>query len=538
MSARLLTATARLPWHQPLVLGWSALLLFVGIAVLPILLMLHASLVVDGGFSLHHYQSLLSESRILGLLARSMTMALGATLLALVFGVPLALLLVKTGSPGHGPARVLYLVPLFIPPHIHALAWIDLLGDRGVLQLACMGLLGRTMPLVNLYSPAGGAVILFLAYCPILVLTVVTGLSRVDSRLEEAGSLHSAPFRVWRTITLPLISPYILSGAVFVWIFSFFNYGVPSMLRVPSFPVEIFTRFSALYDEAGATALSTPLIGLALLLLLCQKRFMAGRSCVTISTASRSIAQTAPGQSLPARLYIWCFLVLTIGLPLCALIIRAESWQSFQMAWQTSSAELITSLWICSAAATLATILAYFLAMYLEELSNRWHDLVHTLTLLPFAFPATLFGIGLIHLWNRPATQLVYTGMLILMLAYIARFIPFAIRIVTASLSQISPALREAACIANHSRLTRFFRIDLPLARRGLCLCWVVVFTFSMGELGATLLVIPPGQGTISLKIYTLMHYGAGPLVAALALLLIGVNLLVSSSLLLGGKQY
>jgi ABC-type Fe3+ transport system permease subunit len=81
---------------------------------------------------------------------------------------------------------------------------------------------------------------------------------------------------------------------------------------------------------------------------------------------------------------------------------------------------------------------------------------------------------------------------------------------------------------------TRLIHIDLPLARRGILICGVITFIFCSSELGATLLVIPPGQGTVALKIYTLMHYGSGPLVAALALLLIGMNLAVSSLLLFG----
>jgi iron(III) transport system permease protein len=92
--------------------------------------------------------------------------------------------------------------------------------------------------------------------------------------------------------------------------------------------------------------------------------------------------------------------------------------------------------------------------------------------------------------------------------------------------------MREAACLHQSSRLKRLFRIDLPLVKRGLAICWIIVFIFSMGELGATLLVIPPGAGTLSLKIYTLMHYGAGPLVAALSIILILVSLLFSSILL------
>ena len=152
---------------------------------------------------------------------------------------------------------------------------------------------------------------------------------------------------------------------------------------------------------------------------------------------------------------------------------------------------------------------------------------------------ATLFGIGLIYLWNRPSTQIVYGTTLILIFAYTARFIPFAIRIINSRLQQIGPHLREAALMHEANWFKRLIHIDMPLARRGILICGVITFIFCTSELGATLLVIPPGKGTLALKIYTLMHYGSGPLVAALALLLIGMNLTVSSVLLLGfNKKY
>jgi iron(III) transport system permease protein len=147
---------------------------------------------------------------------------------------------------------------------------------------------------------------------------------------------------------------------------------------------------------------------------------------------------------------------------------------------------------------------------------------------LPLAFPATFFGIGLIYTWNFSATQFIYSTSCILVVAYIARFIPFAVRIIAANLGQIHANMLEAAYLAEPSWLRRLWYIHLPLARKGLVICWIIVFIFSMGELGATLLVIPPGMGTISLKIYTLMHYGAGALVAALALILVVINLMVS----------
>lgn len=525
------------PRSQSSFISWSALLLFCGIGIFPVLLMIIGSFSGESGFSFQHYQSLLTENRTLTLLARSCGMAFGATILSLIIGTPLAMSLVKTVFRGHAFCSVVYLVPLFIPPHIHALAWLYLLGEKGLIQLFLMKIFGSTAPVINIYSPTGAAAILFLAYFPIYVLTLTTGLSMVDRRQEEAAAFHADTLTIWRKITLPLITPYIISGAVFVFIFSFFNYGVPSMLRVSSFPVEIFARFSAFYDEAGATALSMVLVLVAVILLFVQQKFMAGKSYITIHNGSRQNSSESSTNQL-AGLLVWGFLLIVIITPLAALGLQAGSLTSFQMSFQTSLLEIKTSILISVASATLATILAYFLASYIHELQGWWKNLADIFTLLPFGFPAALFGIGLIHLWNSESTEFIYGTALILIIAYIARFIPFGIRIILSNLSQLSPAMKESALLCEGNSLKRLLKIDLPLARRGLLICWIIVFIFSMGELGATLLVIPPGLGTISLKIYTLMHYGAGPLVAALGLILIGINLLVSSTLLFNtGKQ-
>ena len=137
----------------------------------------------------------------------------------------------------------------------------------------------------------------------------------------------------------------------------------------------------------------------------------------------------------------------------------------------------------------------------------------------------------MITLWNRPLTAAIYGGSLILIMAYIARFIPFVVRAFNASIKQINPHIHEAALLVQPSWVRRVFGVNLPLASKGLCAGWVIVFILCMGELGATLLVIPSGKGTVALKIYTLMHYGAGQVVAALALLWIGTNLVVTATM-------
>jgi iron(III) transport system permease protein len=436
------------------------------------------------------------------------------------------------------PAGAICLVPLFIPPHIHAIAWTSLLGEKGVLQLLFMDIFDLHAPIINLYSPVGVAVILALSYFPLVVITTRSGLLGISKHLEEAASLSKSSFTVWRTITLPLAGPYIATGCIFTFIFSFFNYGVPSMLRVVSFPVEIFSRFSVFYDLTAAATLSSLPILVALLLLFLLSA-MHNRPYVTVGKGRLTGVTTTRKSSGSFFLTTATILVLfvTVFFPLGALFIQAGGIESFKVAFRTSRNDIVTTVIIAAIAATLASTLAYFLACFIGRNKTGLEKSLNMLTFLPFAFPATLFGIALISFWNRPMVDFVYTTITILIIAYIGRFIPFAVRIILTGLGQVNPAMYEAGAIFEGSWLKRLFYIDLPLAKRGLLASWILVFVFSMGELGATLLVVPPGTGTVALKIYTLMHYGAGPLVAALALILITINLVVSSGFLLVPKH-
>lgn len=510
------------------------LTLFCVVALMPVALMLAKSLFVEGSLSLGHYIDVYSESRLFSLLLRSMLMAMGATCLSLLFGVTFAFFLARFDFYGKKLCSFLYLVPLFIPSHIHALAWIYLCGEKGILNRWLMQVFFADSPVFNLYSSFGATFILFLSYFPLMVLLIMTGLSGMDQRLEESAAFHYSPLTALRKITLPLITPYIVTGAVFVFLFSFFNYGVPSMLRIPSYPGEIFVRFSAFYDEAGAAALAAPVIVPALLLLVFQWKYMKNKRHATVRTGRMdSMSHALFPKSKYISIYVYAILTISVFLPLVALCMQAETLTSFKVALGWSFQEILTTFLVAAVAATCAVILSFFIVRCIEGLASKQKSLFEMLTFVPFAFPATLTGIGLIYLWNTEITGFVYSSFCILVLASLARFLPFAIRIVSAAFKQIDPGLREAACFCKSGFIKRWCCIDIPLMGRGLLVCWVVTFILCTGELGATLLVIPPGSGTLSLKIYTLMHYGAGPLVAALALILIAVNLIVSSGLLL-----
>jgi iron(III) transport system permease protein len=519
---------------QPKPVAILAVLLFFVIAVLPVGLMVADSLVSGGRLPLEQYGNLFADARQIGLFIRSLTIVAGAACLSLALGLPLAFLLARTDIAGKHVWQWLYLVPLCIPAYIHAITWIYLLGTKGVLTRWVMGIFGLQTPLWTVYGVAGSIATLAFSYYPFVVLMTLCGLSNMDRRLEDAARLNHTNFQVLRKVTLPLVFPYIFSGAVFVFIFALFNYGVPALLRVQTYPIEIFAQFSAFYNEAGAVVRSLPLVIVALILVTIQRYVMGSRAYVTLDTGRRQPCPMALGRfGKPALLYVGLVMLITVFLPVVVLIVQTGSFKSIAAALRTSSAAVITSTALSLAAATVTVILAYFMADLIESRRFKGRTALDYLTFVPFAFPATLLGIGLIYLWNRPYSEAVYTGSLILVIAYTARFVPFAVRALSSSSKQIAGSLKDAAWLCEKRWWKRAVKIDLPLAREGIAAGWIIAFVLCMSELGATLLVVPPGRGTLALKIYTLMHYGANKIVAALALILLAINLAVAAAAVL-----
>ncbi len=518
----------------------TSIMLFIIIAILPVVLMFWRSLFPDHSFGFENYFALFSDPRQITLFCRSLGLASAAAFLSVLIGVPFAFLIARTDVPGRNILKALYLLPLCIPPYIHVIAWIYLLGENSpvIAYIAKQFSLGTPLPLINIYCTAGSAVILCLSYFPFVVLLTLTGLLSMDQRLEEAARLQYKPFKVLCRVTLPLISPYIFSGAVFVFIFSLFNYGVPSLLRVHTYPVEIFAQFSAFYNEGLATAQSFPLVIMALSLLILQRYYMGSRSYVTMDTGMSGSVPISLGRfRILAGGYSFFIIFFSVFFPIGFLVVQTGSWESVSAALRTSSGAIFTTLFLALISATAIVCLSFVLSRLIEDKQFKGRTALDFMTFIPFSFPATVLGIGLIYFWNWSITELIYKGSLILVIAYAARFIPFSVRVLNSNFKQISPSLKEAAMLSEKSWLKRIIKIDIPLSAQGLAAGWIIAFILCMGELGTTLLVIPPGKGTIALKIYTLMHYGANQIVASLSLILILINLFFCTAVVFGLKQ-
>ncbi len=521
----------RLPrWGQLLV--W---LVFAVVAYLPAgQLILEA---LAGGGASAAIESLFLTASQWSLLGRSVTLAAGASLLAVLIGVPYALLCEKTDLPGRSFFSLAYLVPLLIPPYLQAIVWGRLLAQNGPVNQFLMDLLGVPSAPVDVHSLGGVVVVLALAYFPFVTLLTISGLKTLDASYEEAALMHRGAWRTVMRVTLPMVKPHIGAAALFVFVFAIIDFGVADVLRVQVYPVEIFIQFSALYDEQAAIMLSLPLLIVTALAIALQVHTMRGRSYVSLQAGRGTTRRyrLGPARSVAVAL-CGAILLLSVLVPVGALVDAAGPLQSYQKALDSSLEQILVSLALAVVAAVVMTGLSVAVALALASAERLGRIVAEYLSQLAFAIPPIVLGIGMIRLWNRPETNWLYGSALILVLGYVAHFVPFTIRAVYSSLQQLNPRLLDAAVLTRRSTLTIGWRILLPLLRNGVLTAFFIGFVLSMGELGVTLLVIPPGTETIPIKIYNFMHYGAEQTVAALGLMLIVVQLLFAIALFAIGR--
>lgn len=515
---------AILPTTRSAVIGVT-FILFIGLCVLPVIYMFVVSFIsVDGSFTFDNYRRLLVESRQRDLLLNSTLLGAGSAMFGTLLGAPLGLLLARTRLPAKRLLRIALIIPLIIPPYVLALAWILLTGSTGLLARV----IGRDFLSDWTYSFAGAVIVLSVAYYPLSMLATEAAARRVDGHLEEGALLVTNTRRVLWRITIPLIASMIAAAALLIFVLGLSEFGVPSLLRVRVYTTEVFTAFAALYDFGAATALAVPLLVVTVIIAVTIKLIVGER----FISLRRSIHPGLPlslgrGRSLVFGGTILAF-ALSVVLPLVALAYEAGNLKRVTSTLAGSGAAIRNSLSLAAIAATLVIVLATFLGYWRGRARTRWRGTFDLVLLVIFAVPSTVLGVGLIGLWNRPGLPgELYTTQAIIIIAYVARFVTVAALILAANVRQIPESLEEAADVAGASWPRSFAQIVFPNMRSAVVAAWLVCFILSVGELGTTILVAPPGESTLPVRIYTIIANTPSSEVAALALMEVGIILVL-----------
>lgn len=491
------------------------------------LLHLTSELLLSARPALH----VLASPRPWELLLRSLFLASAVTVLALGLGLPLGLSIARTDLRGRTSLWLLHAFPMFLPPFLLALGWFELLGRQGML--------GGDWTATWLFSEAGLIAVLALTFTPIVTSLVALSLSGMDATQEEAARAVARSWRVATRILLPSARPAIALAAIIVFALSLSELGVPMFLRVDVYPAAVFARLGGMaYAPGEATALALPLLAVAIALLLIERRVVGKRTFAIAGLRGLARTPLPLGRwRLPVTLAGWG-LALGGFLPLIALAAHAIRNQGLRQLqnWSGSApwTSLITAVVAASVIAALGLVIGHAFARRL-----RGSATLDALAMLSFVTPAAVLGIGLVGLWNRPATSAVYGSTAILMIGYIARYSIVGIRTAASVIRQSPVQLEEAAAITGASAWRRLTRIVLPANARGLAAAWLLALVFCLRDLDSAVLYYPAGGEPLPVRIFTLEANGPPGVVAALCVaqvVLTAAALAAGSLLLLRGR--
>lgn len=449
------------------------------------------------------------------LLLNSIRLSAAVAIAAMIIGTLVATVMWTWYKKSHLHLRWLTVIFAAMPPYIHALAWNSTVTS---LNAAAASRFGAALPSFSGWSAAWWVQVM--ALLPLAVGLALVGLETVDPYLIEAGRMGRSDGTVLARIALPLAAPAILAGGGVIFILSIMDYSVTALFGKNVYPLEIFAEHSATGVSASAFLLALPLFLLAAAVIYSFQSALR-------EAALRSPRGVRPWRNRP-RWPLWLrtlqcgaavLVLLQILVPLISLSLSAGGGEGLRKSLSLARSEIIFSLGLAFAAALLVLPPAYAAAVKLVrpgKAQKRWWFLAT----LPLAVPAPLVGIGLIVIWNRPLWGGVYGSVAMPLLAALARFTPLAALLLTAQLRRTDPLLVDAARVLQRRPVDTWLKVRLPLLAPGLLAAAALCFALTLAELGATLIVAPPGMATLTMRLYNLLHYGATEMVAGLCLVM------------------
>ncbi len=547
---RLSVASGMREHSSVLVLGLAAALLLLLVGY-PLAWLVLGAFGAPGDLGLTHFTNAYTRPGNLEPLTNTLILALGSGTLSVLFGVPLAWATARSDMPLRRVIQALVALAYITPPYLTALAYIILLGpNAGHINRLLAALFGLGDGPINVFSMGGVIFVIALHVFAFPYFLTYSALQAIDAPLEESAQmLGGGRWTVARYITLPLVAPAITGGALLAAVESMALFGPQAFLGLPAQIVYLPTRIYGLLGSypprwGDASALALILVLFTVIGLFIQRGYLERRSYITVS--GRGVRT----QRLPLGFWKWplfafCFVVVFFAAiaPVGVLVAAAfsKSWiepltpgnltlANFQEALfdnQVAARGIINSFRLATAAAFIAVTVGLFIAyidLRTKAFGRRFLDY---LAILPLGLPGTVMAVGILLAFIRPPFQ-IYGTIWILVVAYVARFIPLSVRSANAALRQIDPSLEEAARITGASWGRTIRLILLPMARPGLLAAWLLVFIPALSELSATILLYSSGTETIAVAIFRLRDLGQLEVVSALCVFTIVIILIVS----------
>lgn len=533
-------------------------LFFIVFMLYPLAYVFSNAFFTDSGFTLVFMKLMFSSPNNTIILANSVNLGLAVTLLTTVLSLPLAFLLVRYNFRGKGLLNGLILIPMVLPPFVGAIGMRQLLARFGSVNLLLleMGVISQPIDWLGGGSFWGVVILEALHLYPIMYLNLAAALANVDPSLEEAAkNMGANSFRLFSTVTFPLMLPGYFAGAIIVFIWAFTDLGTPLVFEYREvIAVQIFNMVTDLHQNPMGYAFVVAVIALTLFFFYLSKRILGGGRYEMLGRGHVSSAARPASPTMTVIAY-----AVVLGISALALIPHlgvlltsiTQRWfltvlptdYTFQFYKDVFSHDLAllsikNSLLLSSLSTIIDVVLGVTIAYLLARKRVPGRSVLDALAMLPLALPGLVLAFGYVAAFSATPLDARINPVPLLVIAYAVRRLPYMVRAAYAGFQQTSVALEEAAINLGASPMKALFQITMPLVFANLIAGAVLAFSFAMLEVSDSLILASKeSYYPITKAIYALLgRIADGPYIAS-AMGMLGL-LLLAASLFIAGRFF
>jgi len=520
---------------------WVFLILFV---LFPLTRIFYDAFTNEAGqFTLANFGTFFTDSFYLRSLWKSLALGVGAVLTTSVIGISVAFLLIRYEFPYRNLFSYLTMLPMILPPLVGVLGFVFILGRAGTLNVLLMDWFGLENPVNFMYGVQGVLLVETVHLFPLMTLSILDSLSKIDPSLEEAAQgMGAKGWHRFRTITLPLTTPGYVSGALLVFIWTFADFITPLVLGVqdllaPQAYLNIMQFVDRKIFRMGIV-ISALLVLLAIVFVLAARQYVAIKDYSSLTYSRVERRRLGPVKRWLVVGYFTALMLVCV-IPQAGVLFAAvgRGWaltpfpvhytMEFFRTVSIDTPKFIINSFLYSG---LAVVLCLTIGVPMAWIMARTHApgrrAMDALTTLILAIPGTAVGIAYIRAFNfpLPLIDVPLTGMwIILPLVLAVRRLPYTVRGSFSSLLVVHPSMEEAAANVGAGKLRTFRDITVPLVWKGILVGGLFSFIMSIQEASATIFLTLGGWEMIPFGIFTFYIAGSQSQAAALGVILIAL---------------
>ncbi len=520
---------------------WAFLLLFV---LYPLSRIFYDAFTTEGGaFTIGNFIDFFTDRYYLRALWKSMLLGVSTVITTSVLGIAVALLLLRYDFPGRNLFSYLTMLPLIMPPLVGVLGFVFILGRAGTVNVVLREYFGLDAPINFMYGMQGVLLVQTLHLFPMITLSILDALTKVDPALEEAAQgMGANGWRRFRDITLPLTTPGYVSGALLVFIWTFADFITPLVVGVqdllaPQAYLNIVQFIDRRLFRMGIV-ISALLVLLAIVFVLAARQYVAIKDYSSLSYTKVERRRLSPARRWLAVGFLSTLMFISflphIGVTLAAFG-RGWSLTPFPLEYTTAfftrvSIEtpkfILNSFLYCGLAVLICLVIGVPMAWILSRTKAPGNRSMDALTTLILAIPGTAIGIAYIRAFHYPLPliEIPLTSMwIIIPLVLAVRRLPYTVRGSYSSLLLVHKSMEEAAENVGATKMRTFRDITVPLVWKGILVGGLFSFITSLQEASAVVFLTLGGWETIPFGIFTFYIAGSQNEAAALGFILIVV---------------